>query len=95
MEDDELHYLELHEAARRIVSRQTSSETLTRALLERVQRFSDLGAYIQVLDEQALASACQADDELARGLCRGALHGVPIAVKDIFRIKGQPVSAGM
>ena len=95
MQDDELHYLELREVADLIASRRISSEQLTRALLDRVHGLDDLQSYVQVMSESALASARLADEELARGHPRGALHGVPIAVKDIFQIEGEGTAAGM
>ena len=39
-------------------------------------------------DETALAQARQAEQELARGIDRGPLHGVPISLKDLFDTAG-------
>jgi amidase len=96
MRDVPSHYLELLEAARLVASRDCSSEALTRALLERIRRVDGgLGAYVEVMEEEALACARLADDEVARGRIRGPLHGVPVAVKDIFHIEGHAMAAGM
>ncbi|HEX7867758.1 MAG TPA: amidase [Variovorax sp.] len=96
MSDVPSHYLELLEAARLVASRDCSSETLTRALLERIRKVDGgLGAYVEVMEEEALACARLADDEVARGCVRGPLHGVPVAVKDIFHIEGHAMAAGM
>jgi aspartyl-tRNA(Asn)/glutamyl-tRNA(Gln) amidotransferase subunit A len=46
------------------------------------------------IGEQALASARQAEQEIASGQPRGPLHGVPLALKDIFVMRGVPMTAG-
>ena len=47
------------------------------------------------MSESALAEADAADAEIATGQLRGALQGVPIAVKDLLWTKDCPTSAGM
>ena len=44
--------------------------------------------------ETAMAQARAADDAVAKGEALGPLHGVPIGVKDLYDIAGQPTSAG-
>lgn len=96
MNDETLHYLDLLEAAKLISSRQCTSEALTRALLDRIHRLdAGLRCYVEVMEEEALACARLADEEVARGRIRGPLHGVPVAVKDIFHIEGHAMAAGM
>ena len=51
-------------------------------------------SYATVLPERALDQAKAADTEIARGLWRGPLHGVPIAVKDLCYTTFAPTSAG-
>jgi aspartyl-tRNA(Asn)/glutamyl-tRNA(Gln) amidotransferase subunit A len=56
-----------------------------RSLLERIDRLDPhLGSYVTVLADSALAEATVAEQELAAGTRRGPLHGVPMALKDIF-----------
>ena len=53
-----------------------------------------LNAFITVLREQALAEAKKADEEIARGNYRGALHGIPVTIKDMFEMAGVLTTGG-
>ena len=93
---DELHYLSLVDAGKKIAGGEISSAELTAAMLARIEKLNgSLHAYVTVLGESAMAEAAEADAELARGEGRGPLHGVPIAVKDLMAIAGVRTSAGM
>ncbi|HRD49227.1 MAG: Asp-tRNA(Asn)/Glu-tRNA(Gln) amidotransferase subunit GatA [Candidatus Competibacter sp.] len=71
-----------------------SSEELTRAFLERIERFNPLlNAFITVTAEAALAQARAADERRRRGEA-GPLTGVPMAHKDIFCTDGVRTSCG-
>ena len=71
-----------------------SSEELTRAFLERVERFNpQLNAFITVTAEAALVRARAADQRRHRGEA-GPLTGVPIVHKDIFCTEGIRTSCG-
>ena len=62
---------------------------MTRALLSRIERINPkINAYVTVLPETAMREAAARDGEIARGQVRGPLHGVPVALKDIFCTKG-------
>ncbi|HYV96761.1 MAG TPA: amidase [Gemmatimonadaceae bacterium] len=50
-------------------------------------------AFIRVDGDAARRAALGADDELSRGIDRGALHGIPITIKDLIDIRGQPTTA--
>jgi amidase len=92
----ELHYLPLDEVARRLKARKLSSVEATRAVLERTKKLEPgLKSYATLTPEQALADAKRLDDETAAGQSRGALHGVPIAVKDLCNTAGVATAAGM
>ena len=96
MTSDELCYLDLVEAGRRIQARQLSSLEVTQAMLDRIGRFEPrFKCYVKPTPELALTQARQADSEIARGTLRGPLHGVPIAVKDLCHTKGIATAAGM
>ncbi len=73
---------------------ETTSEELTRALLERTAQVEpSIGALTWRDDEAALAEARAADAARAAGESRPLL-GVPVAIKDLLNVKGQPCTAG-
>jgi aspartyl-tRNA(Asn)/glutamyl-tRNA(Gln) amidotransferase subunit A len=83
------------EAAQALRKRTVSSAELTQAALARTQKLNPkLNAFITVLDESARAQADRADEELASGKDRGPLHGIPIAVKDVFETRGVLTTSG-
>jgi aspartyl-tRNA(Asn)/glutamyl-tRNA(Gln) amidotransferase subunit A len=53
-----------------------------------------LGAFVLVLGDQARAEAAERDRERRRGRGGGALHGVPVAVKDLIDVEGVVTGAG-
>ena len=77
--------LTMVEAAGLLRSGELSSVGLTAACFEVADRLDPvLGTYICRFDESALLAAEQADRELAEGVDRGPLHGMPVGVKDII-----------
>ena len=92
----DLHYLEMHELSLLIRTRKLSPVEVTEAQLARIDRLDGaLHSYARLTPELALAQARQAEAELARGHCRSPLHGIPLALKDLFHTAGIPTAAGM
>ena len=76
-------------------ARKVSSRELVMQSLREIERLDPkLNAFITVTGEAALAEAAERDEELARGIDRGPLHGIPIAHKDLMRTKGVRTTAG-
>lgn len=72
-----------------------SALELTNLSLERIARYDPaLNAFQTILAEEARTAARTADRELAVGQDRGPLHGIPVAVKDLFALRGTPTMAG-
>lgn len=83
------------EVARAIRGRSVSSVELTKHILDRIERHNPrVNAVVTLLADRALARARAADEALARGEWWGALHGVPVTVKDTFEIAGVRTTAG-
>jgi len=88
-----MHDQTIAELAAALERGECSSVELTRAAIERIERASELNAFITVTPESALAEAEAADAARARGEA-GPLTGVPIAHKDIFCTEGVRTSCG-
>lgn len=82
------------EAARKIAAGEVSSAELTGESLAFIRRNSNLNAFLTVMDEHAVKKAKARDEERAQGRLRGPLHGVPVAVKDVFCTKGVKTTCG-
>lgn len=83
------HLFSIAEAGRALRAGLLSSAALTRHALERIRASNGkLHAFILITNERALADAARADAELAKGVDRGPLHGIPYALKDIYDTAG-------
>jgi aspartyl-tRNA(Asn)/glutamyl-tRNA(Gln) amidotransferase subunit A len=72
---------------------QVSSEELTGAFFQQIRRREpDLKAFLHVDEENALSRARDIDSRRARGEALGPLAGLPVAIKDILCIQGQPTT---
>jgi Asp-tRNA(Asn)/Glu-tRNA(Gln) amidotransferase A subunit family amidase len=95
MADADLLREPLHAVASLIERREVSPVELTEQSLAAIERANPTGnAFRIVLSERALAAARRAESEITSGTYRGALHGVPIAVKDLMDIAGETSPAG-
>jgi aspartyl-tRNA(Asn)/glutamyl-tRNA(Gln) amidotransferase subunit A len=81
------------ELRRLLAARELSSVELTKHLLARITAHHELGAFLHIDGEGALAAATQADARRARGDA-SPLLGVPIAHKDVFVTAAAPTTAG-
>jgi Asp-tRNA(Asn)/Glu-tRNA(Gln) amidotransferase A subunit family amidase len=83
------------EAARRIREGMLTSEELVQACLERIREVEPTVKAWTFLDEShALAQARMADDQRRTGQPVGALHGVPVGIKDIIDTADMPTENG-
>ena len=90
-----LLFRSLSDVAEQIHRQVISPVEVTRAVLERLERLNPrLNAFLAIFAEQALEAAKRAEQEIAAGQLRGPLHGVPLALKDIFALRGVQVTAG-
>jgi aspartyl-tRNA(Asn)/glutamyl-tRNA(Gln) amidotransferase subunit A len=89
MNQNELCYLTILEAAAGLRRKEFSTIELTEALLKRIESVDDkLHCFITLTADLALQQAKQAEQELRSGKDRGRLHGIPIALKDLYMSEG-------
>lgn len=87
--------LTIREAGERIKSGKLTAEKLIESCLERIHaREAILHAWVEVYENEALEEAQRCDREFQAGNHRGALHGIPLGVKDIIDVKGQYTRCG-
>ena len=85
---DDIADLDIAGAAKALQSRTFSSLELTEHMLRRIALVDPhLKAFVEVLAEQARASAKKADADIGSGRYRGPLHGIPIAIKALYDTK--------
>jgi len=91
----DLALLSAVDVAARLRGGETSALDYAQALLERVrQREPEVRAWIHLDEQQLLSQADAADKALASGAAPGALHGVPVGVKDIIDTADMPTENG-
>jgi len=79
-----------------IRTRQISSREATESCLQRLNEVNpSINAVVDVLSDEALATADRADEAVQRGEGLGCLHGVPITVKINVDFAGRPTTNGV
>jgi aspartyl-tRNA(Asn)/glutamyl-tRNA(Gln) amidotransferase subunit A len=90
-----LDWISVAEAGRLIRGRDLSPVDLAQAGLNRIEQLEDrLNAFITVMGDEMLRAAKAATEDIAGGEYRGPLHGIPLALKDIFAVAGVRLTAG-
>jgi aspartyl-tRNA(Asn)/glutamyl-tRNA(Gln) amidotransferase subunit A len=91
----DLTHLTIAEAADLLARREIAAVELTEAHLRRIDAHdTHLNSFITVTSDHALTQARAADAELTRGVRRGPLHGIPLALKDLYDTAGIRTTAG-
>ncbi|PYR26020.1 MAG: Asp-tRNA(Asn)/Glu-tRNA(Gln) amidotransferase GatCAB subunit A [Acidobacteria bacterium] len=86
--------ISIEDFGRRLRARELTCEQVTNDCLQCVETDNPrLNAFILIAADEARRQAREADRELAAGRDRGALHGVPIAIKDLLDMRGLPTTA--
>jgi aspartyl-tRNA(Asn)/glutamyl-tRNA(Gln) amidotransferase subunit A len=84
----------ISEVAPLVATGAMSPVDLVRSCLSQIDARPEVNAFITRLDDAALAEARLHADEIARGHYRGALHGIPVAVKDLIDVAGTVTTSG-
>jgi Asp-tRNA(Asn)/Glu-tRNA(Gln) amidotransferase A subunit family amidase len=94
--DEELAFLPVTHLSRLIETRTVTSTYLTQLYVDRLRRYDPtLFAVVSLTEELALRQARRADEEIAAGIYRGPLHGIPWGIKDLFAVRGTRTTWGM
>ena len=88
-------FMPVTQLAELIRSRQVTSLELTEMYLRRLKRYDPaLVCVAAYTEELAIKQATRADEEIARGLYRGPLHGLPWGAKDLLATRAYPTQWG-
>lgn len=92
----DIHFQPLTVVAKHIESGEISPVEVTEAILTRIETYDQgLKSYTTVTADLALEQARKAEVEIMKGIYRGVMHGIPIAVKDLCFTKGITTTGGM
>lgn len=90
----ELKRLTINSLRDRIASRELKAADVCRAALDRIERLSELNAFITVTADAAMSRAHEIDRAAERGDLLPPLAGAPIAIKDNMVMSGVRTTAG-
>lgn len=95
MISEDILFSSIRELAAQIRTRKLSPVELTKAYLDRLERFGPkLGAVVTITRDLALQQAQAAEREIMRGSYRGPLHGIPYGAKDLLATRAIPTTWG-
>jgi Asp-tRNA(Asn)/Glu-tRNA(Gln) amidotransferase A subunit family amidase len=86
---NDLAFYSIKQLASLIKNKKITSVALTRFFIDRLKKYGNtLHCVISIPEDIAMREAKQADADLAKGIYRGPLQGIPYGVKDLFAVKG-------
>ena len=92
---EDLAFYSVAELSVLIKNKQISSEELTRLYLNRLKKYDKiLHCVVTLTEDLAIKQAKKADEELAKGIYRGPLHGIPYGVKDLLAVEAYKTTWG-
>lgn len=95
MDELEIPWLPIEALRTRIEQGAISACELTDYFLARIEKVDPkVGSFVAVWPERARAAARRLDERQSRGEPFGPLHGVPVAIKDLCDVRGEPTRAG-
>jgi len=91
----QLHDLTMLEQAAAIRRREISPVELVDHYLDRIDRLNEtVGAFVHIAPDQARAAAKDAESAVTSGADLPPLHGIPIAIKDLYLTADMPTGLG-
>ena len=77
-----------------LANKEVSSVEIAQACLNQIDRVDDqVHAFLHRDDQDFLAQARASDERRENGNSLGPLDGIPVALKDVISVKGQPLTA--
>lgn len=93
--DLDICFLSAKELAHKIKNRELTAREVMEAFLAQIKKVNpEVNAIVNLNEEQALKDADLADQKLQAGEEIGPFHGLPIAIKDTYNVKGLPTTSG-
>src|SRR5690606_32847323 len=88
-----LYFQTAAELSAKLDKREISSVELMTAIIERTKQVEPkVGAFVHFDEEDALAQARASDERRKNGETRGPLDGIPVGIKDVLAVTGQPLT---
>jgi aspartyl-tRNA(Asn)/glutamyl-tRNA(Gln) amidotransferase subunit A len=85
----------IFEVSEQLYTGKISAVELVEQCLQQIDEHNpELNAFITILREEALEQAGIAEKEIRKGIYRGPLHGIPVALKDFYDTAGIKTTAG-
>ena len=95
MPDRDLVFASIADLAPRLAAKELSPVEVTEAALARIERLEpQLKAFITVMADSARAAARAAEAAIMAGDHLGPLHGIPVAIKDLYATRGVATTYG-
>ena len=95
MDQLEICYMSAADLGRRLRQGEISPVEIVEAHLSRIRATEPaLNSFITLLPDQAIAAARQAERDIQAGRYRGPLHGIPVALKDLYHTGGVRTTSG-
>lgn len=94
--DEEIAFLPVHQLSWLVRTGKLTSQRLAEIYLARLRKYGPmLRCVVTLTEELAIRQAQRADEEIARGMYRGHLHGIPWGAKDLIDVPGYPTTWGI
>ena len=91
---DTLHEMTAAELGEALATGKASAVEIARSFIDRAEAVDGkVHAFLHRDDEDFLAQAHASDQRRSKGESLGPMDGVPVAVKDVISVKGQPLTA--
>ena len=89
----QIFYKTVSELSDLMDSKELSSAEITKAFIERTKSVEDkISAFISYDEDSAMKAAEASDTRRARGEKLSELDGIPVGLKDVLAVKGQPLT---